>query len=230
MSPRLRTRFPRKKDARHLAGWQFRLLAWLPDNDQAQRRGWTPPRGTAPAYPRPLQRLVRRHTSGNPFRADFEHRLPHGIASLASGRLLRKLLLPLLASKCVTVLVSTNRGGDVHGELVLSALRQCRQPHGVPSGDSARRRGLESREIRVTALIHPLIFKRHSTRYTKDFLEYPLLDSLIRPVGNMVIQHQPPDETTSAFDISPCSPLTTGRSPSSPPPLPTTTTMQSPTH
>ena len=39
-----------------------------------------------------------------------------------------------------------------------------------------------------------------------------------------------PDETTNAYDISPCSPLTTGRSPSSPPPLPTTTTMQSPTH
>ena len=178
MSPRLRTRFPRKKDARNLAGWQFRLLAWLPDNDHAQRRGWTPPRGTAHAYPRPLQRLVRRHTSGTPFRADFEHRLPHGIASLASGRLLPKLLLPLLASKCVTVLVSTNRGGDVHGELVLSALRQCRQPHGVPSGDSARRRGLESREIRVTAAFdQPGVgqsrVKRHSTRYTDNVDGFP---------------------------------------------------------
>ena len=39
-----------------------------------------------------------------------------------------------------------------------------------------------------------------------------------------------PDETTSVCDISPCSPSTIGRSPSSPPPLPTTTAMQSPTH
>ena len=49
-------------------------------------------------------------------------------------------------------------------------------------------------------LIHPLILLSNDT---KDFLEYPLLhkhlqkplhqwtDSLIRPVGNMVIQHQP---------------------------------------
>ena len=54
--------------------------------------------------------------------------------------------------------------------------------------------------ITVGRLIHPLILLSNDT---KDFLEYPLLhkhlqkplhqwtDSLIRPVGNMVIQHQP---------------------------------------
>ena len=57
-----------------------------------------------------------------------------------------------------------------------------------------------AREIRDHALIHPLILLSNDT---KDSLEYPLLhkhlqkplhqwtDSLIRPVGNMVIQHQP---------------------------------------
>ena len=54
--------------------------------------------------------------------------------------------------------------------------------------------------IGVEELIHPLILLSNDT---KDSLEYPLLhkhlqkplhqwtDSLIRPVGNMVIQHQP---------------------------------------
>ena len=59
---------------------------------------------------------------------------------------------------------------------------------------------LEDWKARGITLIHPLILLSNDT---KDSLEYPLLhkhlqkplhqwmDSLIRPVGNMVIQHQP---------------------------------------
>ena len=99
--------------------------------------------------------------------------------------------------------------------------------------------GVPGREdVSVCGLIHPLIFLSNDT---KDFLEYPLLHqhlrkplhqwphTLIRPV---VYAHtaSTPDETTNAYDTSPCSPSANGRTPSSPPPLPTTTAMQSPTH
>ena len=59
---------------------------------------------------------------------------------------------------------------------------------------------METSVAEALELIHPLILLSNDT---KDFLEYPLLhkhlqkplhqwtDSLIRPVGNMVIQHQP---------------------------------------
>ena len=60
--------------------------------------------------------------------------------------------------------------------------------------------GLLTERAHAVSLIHPLILLSNDT---KDSLEYPLLhkhlqkplhqwtDSLIRPVGNMVIQHQP---------------------------------------
>ena len=81
----------------------------------------------------------------------------------------------------------------------LTGIALCDEPAYPESVAEARRARGTGKTARLK-LIHPLILLSNDT---KDSLEYPLLhkhlqkplhqwtDSLIRPVGNMVIQHQP---------------------------------------
>ena len=94
----------------------------------------------------------------------------------------------------------------VNVQQLVELIREGLEGHSSSPGRSALTEEMRSHPL-VTALgnhlgslIHPLILLSNDT---KDSLEYPLLhkhlqkplhqwtDSLIRPVGNMVIQHQP---------------------------------------